>query len=152
MSETWNRNVRVFESASIILIDIDHFKRYNDRFGHLAGDECLQKVARVIARHIQLPACAARFGGEEFACILPNTGLVTATAMAEQIRNRIMELRIEHEGSSVADCVTVSLGVVSGPCIPVNSFARIVRAADAQLYLAKANGRNLVESGYLSEV
>ena len=85
-------------------------------------------------------------------CILPNTGLVTATALAEQIRNRIMELRIEHEGSSVADCVTVSLGVVSGPCIPVNSIARIVRAADAQLYLAKANGRNRVESGYLSEV
>ena len=151
LDREYERHAQNGENLALIFIDIDYFKRFNDNYGHILGDECLQKVARVIARHIQLPACAVRFGGEEFACILPNTGLVTATAMAEQIRNRIMELRIEHEGSSVADCVTVSLGVVSGPCIPVNSIARIVRAADAQLYLAKANGRNRVESGYLSD-
>ena len=98
---------------------------------------------------MQPPACAARFGGEEFACILPNIELDAATALAEQIRHGIMEMGIPHAESSVAECVTVSLGVVSGPCVTANSIATMVRAADAQLYLAKANGRNRVEFAFL---
>ena len=96
------------------------------------------------------PACAARFGGEEFACILPNTELASAIALAEQIRRAIMNLHIPHVASGVADCVTVSLGVASGPCVPANSIATMVRAADAQLYRAKGKGRNLTESAFLS--
>ena len=137
-------------NLALIFIDIDYFKRFNDNYGHIAGDECLQKVAHAIAQHVQLPACAARFGGEEFACILPNTELDAATALAEQIRHSIMDLGIPHAHSGVAKCVTVSLGVVSGLCIPANSIATMVRAADAQLYLAKDNGRNRVISLLLS--
>ena len=149
LDREYARQARTAGNLAMIFIDIDYFKLFNDNYGHIAGDECLQKVAHVIAQHMQPPACAARFGSEEFACILPNTELNTATALAEQIRHGIMEMGIPHAESSVAECVTVSLGVVSGPCVTANSIATMVRAADAQLYLAKANGRNRVEFAFL---
>ena len=150
LDREYDRHAQGTDNLALIFIDIDYFKRFNDSYGHMAGDECLQKVAHSIAQYIRPPACAARFGGEEFACILPNTELTTAISLAEQIRISIMDLGISHAKSGVADCVTVSLGVVSGPCVPANSIATMVRAADAQLYLAKAKGRNRVESAFLS--
>lgn len=151
LDREYQRHAQTAGNLALIFIDIDYFKRYNDNYGHVAGDECLRKVAHCIAQHVQFPACAARFGGEEFACILPNTGLETATALAEQIRRAIMALNIPHEKSRVATCVTVSLGVVSGPCFPTTAIATKVRAADAQLYHAKDKGRNRVESTLLSD-
>lgn len=144
------RHAQSAGNLALIFIDIDYFKLFNDKYGHVSGDECLRKVANAIAQHTQLPACAARFGGEEFACILPNTKIDAATALAEQIRHHIMQLNIPHAESGVADRVTVSFGVVSGPCLGVNSITKMIQAADEQLYLAKANGRNRVESVFLS--
>ena len=152
LDREYARHAQELGTLALIFIDIDYFKRFNDSYGHIAGDECLRKVASIIAQHVPLPACAARFGGEEFACVLPDTDLHTAVGIANQIRTGIMDLRIPHTESGVADCVTVSLGVSSGPCVPNNTIATMVRAADAQLYLAKANGRNRVESIFLSGV
>ena len=144
------RHSQSASNLALILIDIDYFKRFNDSYGHVLGDECLRKVAHIIALHTRLPACAARFGGEEFACILPDTKIESATAFAEEIRHLIIQLAIPHTESTVADCVTVSLGVVSGPCVSSNSVTKMIQMADKQLYLAKANGRNRVESAFLS--
>ena len=150
LDREYERHTQTAGNLALIFIDIDYFKRVNDKYGHIAGDKCLRKVAHTIAQHMRPPACAARFGGEEFACILPNTELASAIALAEQIRRAIMNLHIPHVASGVADCVTVSLGVASGPCVPANSIATMVRAADAQLYRAKGKGRNLTESAFLS--
>lgn len=151
LDREYARHTQTAGDLALIFMDIDYFKRFNDNYGHIAGDECLRKVAHVIAQHVQPPACAARFGGEEFACVLPGTKLAAARALAERIRRSIMKLDIPHEHSGVATSVTVSLGVVSGPCVAANSIAKMVRAADAQLYLAKGNGRNRVESTLLSD-
>ena len=150
LDRAYERLAQIAGQLALIFIDIDYFKRYNDSYGHIAGDECLRHVARIIAQHVQFPACAARFGGEEFACVLPETGLEAATNLAEQIRHAIIALNIPHAESGVAECVTVSLGVVSGPCVAANTIAKMVRTADAQLYLAKGKGRNRVESALLS--
>ena len=149
LDREYERLTQTGGNLALIFIDIDYFKRFNDKYGHIAGDKCLQKVAHVIAQHMQPLACAARFGGEEFACILPDTQLDAAAALAEQIRLAIMNLNIPHAASAVANRVTVSLGVVSGPCVPANSIAAMVRAADARLYLAKGKGRNITESVFL---
>ena len=149
LNKEHERHLQSASNLALILIDIDYFKRFNDCYGHVLGDECLRKVAHIIAQHTQLPACAARFGGEEFACILPNTKIESATILAEEIRHQIIQLAIPHAESTVANCVTVSLGVVSGPCVSSNSVTKLIQAADEQLYLAKANGRNRVESVFL---
>ena len=150
LDREYARHAQESGTLALIFIDIDYFKRFNDTYGHIAGDECLRKVASIIAQHVPLPACAARFGGEEFACVLPDTDLHTAVGIANKIRTGIIDLGIPHAGSGAADCVTVSLGVSSGPCVAINTIATMVRAADAQLYIAKAKGRNRVESIFLS--
>jgi len=140
------RHVRSGGELSLIMLDIDHFKEFNDSYGHVKGDECLAQIAQVIADCINRPTdLAARYGGEEFACILPETDRSGTVVIAEKIRRGIMALSIPHMQSSVADCVTVSLGVASVQCTKGGSVVNIVAQADEMLYRAKSRGRNRVE-------
>jgi len=141
----WNRTRRHGAPLALILLDIDFFKSYNDHYGHPQGDDCLRKVAAVLAATLQRASdTLARYGGEEFAAILPDTSLDSAVDMAELMRCRVMDLAIPHGYSRVAACVTVSLGVAA--CIPAerNSAAELVEAAEGALYQAKHAGRNRV--------
>ena len=128
---------------TLILIDIDHFKAFNDSYGHIAGDHCLKEVAlgleRSIHREIDI---IARYGGEEFAVILPATDMEGAKLVAERIRNNICDLEIEHSASRTLERVTVSLGVCSLIPAKEKSPTTLVAAADSALYCAKAEGRN----------
>jgi diguanylate cyclase (GGDEF)-like protein len=139
------RHVRSGTEFSLILMDIDYFKNYNDNYGHVCGDECLRKVAQVIVGVMSRATdLVARFGGEEFVFLLPETDLNGAFVFGEKIRKAISDLALPHHFSSVANHVTVSLGVISVWQLPGRSTSNIVAQADAQLYAAKAGGRNRV--------
>jgi diguanylate cyclase (GGDEF)-like protein len=132
-------------STSLLLIDIDHFKRYNDQYGHLAGDACLHQVGQAIRRALRrTDDVATRYGGEEFAVILPATGIADATTIAHRILDTVLALRIEHAASQSAAIVTVSIGVGTVP--PGTSLEDIIRRADRALYAAKDAGRNQVSA------
>lgn len=140
------RHARSGAELSLIMLDIDHFKAFNDCYGHVKGDECLRQVTQVIARCAARPAdLAARYGGEEFVCILPETDSSGALAIAEKIRLGIIARAIPHQESQVAEYVTASLGVATVQGIPGGGPGDIVALADAQLYLAKSSGRNQVK-------
>jgi diguanylate cyclase (GGDEF)-like protein/hemerythrin-like metal-binding protein/PAS domain S-box-containing protein len=146
LAKEYARHARSGAELSLILLDIDLFKLFNDCYGHVAGDECLQQVAQVMADCLTRPAdLAARYGGEEFVCILPETDSSGAVAIAENIRRGIMARAIPHKESTVADCVTASLGVVTVQCTAGGSDMDIVTKVDGQLYLAKSSGRNRVK-------
>ncbi|NTV13235.1 MAG: diguanylate cyclase [Desulfobulbaceae bacterium] len=140
------RHARSRAELSLIMLDLDHFKMFNDCYGHLKGDECLRKVAQVMAECAARPAdLAARYGGEEFVCILPETDSSGAVAIAEKIRQDIIARAIPHQESPVAEYVTASLGVATVQCTPADAAVDIVALADGQLYLAKSAGRNRVK-------
>lgn len=140
------RHARSGGELALILLDIDHFKSFNDTYGHIKGDECLRQIGRVLSECAVRPAdLAARYGGEEFACILPETDLGGAITIAERIRYRIMTLAVPHRGSSSAECVTASLGVASVQCTADNTAEEILGQVDKLLYRAKSSGRNRVE-------
>ncbi|HUR80111.1 MAG TPA: GGDEF domain-containing protein, partial [Thermoanaerobaculia bacterium] len=131
------------EPVSLVLIDLDHFKRLNDSQGHQDGDEALRAVAALLAeRTDSRGGLAARFGGEEFAWLLPGVSLDVARAEAERLRIRVRDARIRHEGSEPG-IVTASFGVSTstGKAAPLT----LVAAADAALYRAKSSGRDRVE-------
>jgi diguanylate cyclase (GGDEF)-like protein len=133
------------ESTGLLLIDIDHFKLFNDRYGHLAGDDCLHQVAQAIAGAIRRPSdVAARYGGEEFAVILPGTGGTGANHMAQRVLGAIRALALDHAASPTAAIVTVSIGV--GTAQPGTRFEDLIRESDEGLYAAKRAGRNRVAS------
>lgn len=139
----WARMRREKQSCSLLMGDVDFFKRYNDTYGHQAGDQCLASVARVIRSQLKRSGdLAARYGGEEFATILLNTPSDGAQHVAETIRVAVEQLGLPHSASSVADHVTISLGVASlvpeGDLLPVE----LIRRADGALYRAKEAGRN----------
>jgi diguanylate cyclase (GGDEF)-like protein len=128
---------------ALIMCDVDFFKKYNDRYGHVAGDDCLRKVAAAIGAGARRPGdLAARYGGEEFALILPDTGLAGAMNVAEGIRTAVAALGLEHADSPTGK-VSLSLGVVAGPA-DTETDGAWVEAADRLLYEAKAGGRNRV--------
>ncbi|WP_147432297.1 GGDEF domain-containing protein [Pararobbsia silviterrae] len=129
---------------SLILLDVDHFKQFNDTHGHLAGDACLKQVARIFKAACRDGGLAARYGGEEFAILLPETDLAAACAIAEAIRERVAAWPIAHDMSTISGVVTVSLGVATLDRSAFATPADLVALADAQLYLAKAQGRNRV--------
>lgn len=130
---------------SIILFDIDHFKEYNDYYGHVMGDVVLRRIGEVLAQSIRSADLAARYGGEEFACILPDTDINNAVSIAERIRQRIQDLKIEHKKSPVSDYVTASFGVATVQYSPETTLDEIVNIADRLLYKAKTAGRNRTE-------
>jgi diguanylate cyclase (GGDEF)-like protein len=145
LAAEWELAARDGSALSIILIDVDLFKRYNDGYGHQAGDDCLRSVAAALQGQLERPRdLLARYGGEEFVCLLPETPLAGALAQAEQLRMAVHALHIEHRTSSVAPVVTVSLGVSSKPISIGGSAAALLREADAQLYRAKSLGRHQV--------
>jgi diguanylate cyclase (GGDEF)-like protein/hemerythrin-like metal-binding protein len=146
LSIEYGRHVRSGGELSLIMLDIDYFKAFNDNYGHITGDNCLRQVGRVLADCALRPAdLAARYGGEEFACILPETDRTGAITIAEQIRRSIQTLAIPHIGSSVADHVTASLGVVTVECTKGGAAKDIISQADDLLYRAKSSGRNRIE-------
>lgn len=139
----WLRMAREQQPISLIMCDIDYFKSYNDTYGHPAGDSCLQLVAGAISRGLKRPAdLATRYGGEEFALILPNTDALGAVQVAEMVHQEIQKLLIPHAASAVSEYITLSLGVAS--TIPSQGFSieELIATADAALYEAKKQGRN----------
>ena len=144
----WRAAQRRGEPLALLMIDIDHFKRYNDHYGHLAGDACLQAVARSLPPRLSRSHdLAARYGGEEFACLLPNCTLQSALAKAEEIRAAVEQLRLEHAASPIAAYITISVGAaVHRPGSP-GDRAQLIADADAALYQAKHGGRNRVAGG-----
>jgi len=141
----WRRALREPDLLSMVIIDIDFFKTFNDNYGHGAGDDCLKKVARALARAVKRPMdVVARYGGEEFICMLPATNLEGALLVAETLRKTIEALEIPHAPSSVADYVTISLGAATIlPAKDVNPTT-LIEGADRCLYRAKGDGRNQV--------
>ena len=142
----WGRAFRAKQSLSIILIDIDHFKRYNDFYGHLSGDGCLRLIAQTLNQQVQrLTDIVARFGGEEFIVIVSESELDGSCAVAQRLINSIEDLQIPHAKSSTSDFVTISAGAASIMPNSTNSIQQLIKQADQNLYLAKANGRNRLE-------
>lgn len=144
LSREWRRCLRAREPLALLMCDVDSFKRYNDRYGHPAGDECLKRVAAALHGKLRRPAdLAARYGGEEFAAILPDTGVEGACLVAESMRAAVESLGLPHEASTAA-VVTISVGVAALIPQQMESMKEIVDAADAALYAAKRRGRNCV--------
>ncbi|NJR61181.1 MAG: PleD family two-component system response regulator [Cyanobacteria bacterium CRU_2_1] len=141
----WRRMAREQTPLSLILCDVDFFKLYNDTYGHQAGDECLRQVARAISAVVKRPAdLVTRYGGEEFAVILPNTESSGAIYLAETIRLRVYALRLPHATSWVSDRVSLSLGVATITPQPDSDSTLLILAADKALYQAKEQGRDRV--------
>ncbi|NOY44070.1 MAG: GGDEF domain-containing protein, partial [Deltaproteobacteria bacterium] len=144
--QEWNRAYRHGYPLSLLLVDIDHFKRFNDELGHLAGDLCLGRVAEVLRSFGGRPGdLAARYGGEEFVLLLAGTEKPAAARLADEIRHRVAGVRIELPPPAGSRGVTVSVGVASVVPGPGRCREGLVAAADAALYRAKALGRNRTE-------
>ncbi len=143
LDREWQRSIEEKSTLAVFLCDVDFFKKFNDTYGHLEGDRCLQQVARAI-QSTAVPAngFVARYGGEEFAVILPNTDVDRALHLARSICLSVKDLGISHASSTVSDCITLSVGVaIESPqhnSLPLGAAA----AADQALYQAKSMGRN----------
>jgi diguanylate cyclase (GGDEF)-like protein len=147
----WNFALRDSSCLSLIMTDIDHFKAYNDNYGHLTGDSCLIQVAQALAassrRSIDL---VARYGGEEFVCVLPKTDLEGALVLAENMRQNVLSLCIPHAYSSAANCLTISQGVAVIVPSADSTHETLIKGADEALYKAKKDGRNKIICSNLS--
>lgn len=147
LAAEWSRAIRFKTEISVILLDIDHFKLFNDSYGHQAGDECLKKIAKALKAAIHRPTdLAARFGGEEFAVVLGGTDAEGAYNIAEQIAENIKQLNIQHRGSNTSDFVTASIGIATTFAVVGMDENDLIKAADEALYQAKASGRNRIIS------
>lgn len=145
------RACRKQEDLSLILCDVDFFKRYNDHYGHLQGDQALQEIARVLKSTFQRAGdCCARFGGEEFAVILPHTSAIQARMLAERLLQNVRDLNLEHLGSLVRPTITISVGVVTAQITRDVTPEMLVHLADEALYDSKDSGRNRVSSRMLN--
>ncbi len=146
LTRVWQQAAADRRSLSILIIDVDHFKAYNDRYGHLAGDQALRRVARAVQTFAQRPLdVLARYGGEEFAAILYDVPGEEAKAIAERMRGAVMDLAIEHRGSRTAEVVTISIGVAAIEATDSRECQGALQLADQALYEAKVRGRNTVE-------
>lgn len=144
-SQEWARCQREAKPLALIFLDVDHFKDYNDYFGHQRGDDCLRKLSQVFADAARRPTdLAARYGGEEFVILLPETAAVAARQIAEALSRRVQALGIPHPASQCAGEVTVSAGVAVMQPAPEHDAMELVRMADKALYEAKQSGRNRV--------
>jgi diguanylate cyclase (GGDEF)-like protein len=128
---------------SVLMVDVDFFKKYNDTYGHEQGDVCLRLVAQALNSSItRTEDFAARYGGEEFAAILPNTGEEGARMIAERLVENVRKLNLPHANSAAAGFVTVSVGVTTGRVAFTHTWEDFLKAADDALYTSKQNGRN----------
>lgn len=138
------RSTRYQQPLTIMLADIDHFKAYNDNYGHLQGDDCLKKVAQALSRVCKRGTdLVARYGGEEFAVLLPDTKAENAMLVAESLRAAVEGLHVEHEHSSASDYVTVSIGVFTKMVEKTDTPEGLLKKADEGLYQSKESGRNM---------
>lgn len=145
LEQEWYRAQRSGIPLGVIMLDVDHFKHFNDRYGHLAGDDCLRTLARVLLKEVRRSGeLVARFGGEEFVVLMPDTGLDAALEIARRIQESVWSLALPHEQSK-SGIVTFSLGVAS--LVPSEHYVPddLVRQADRALYRAKELGRNRLE-------
>jgi diguanylate cyclase (GGDEF)-like protein len=143
LPQAWIRMGRMSKPLSLLMLDVDFFKNYNDVYGHQQGDCCLKQIAQVIQKIVARPTdLVARYGGEEFAIILPETSQAGAVRVADTIRRAVIALEIAHKASEVSTLVTVSIGISS--LIPILDFSHdyLVHQSDQALYLAKQQGRN----------
>ncbi len=141
----WRRAARERRELALLMIDVDHFKSYNDTYGHLAGDEVLKRVGHALRESCNRPAdLAARYGGEEFAAILPGTSPGGARLIAERIRAAVSGLNIPHTGSTTSPCLSISVGGASWLVADGRPIAALIDEADKRLYEAKRGGRNRV--------
>lgn len=146
LGKEWRRSLRDGKFLSLILLDIDYFKLYNDNYGHQAGDDCLKQVAKVLRDMVRRPGdLAARYGGEEFVIILSDTDSENAVKYADKIRAAVESLTLSHEYSNVSNYVTCSIGVAT--MIPGSNLLDkdLIEAADKALYQAKHEGRNRIK-------
>ena len=146
LDREWQRSSRAQTALSLIFADIDFFKRYNDFYGHQAGDDCLKKVASALEETVHRPAdLVARYGGEEFVIILPETTEEGALAIADKMLRKIVDLNIPHEESDAASHVSLSIGIATMMPDEDELPETLIRAADQALYQAKEHGRNRIE-------
>ena len=144
----WKRSAREHLPLSLLMLDVDHFKRYKDTYGHQAGDECLKAVARAAASTLKRPTdLLARYGGEEMAVVLPNVLLGGATVVAQEIMQALSVLHIAHADSPVSDHVTLSIGAATMMPERTGRAEALISAADRGLYLAKQSGRDRICAG-----
>jgi diguanylate cyclase (GGDEF)-like protein/PAS domain S-box-containing protein len=139
----WARAMRQKQPLSLLMVDVDNFKAYNDTNGHLGGDECLKRIASAVASEMRANDLVARYGGEEFAVILPNQSLKGAAIVAERIRCRVERLQVPN-ASAATGLVTVSIGAATAVASPDTTARQLVAIADAALYRAKHMGRNRI--------
>lgn len=145
LASEWRRSIRSRAPLSLLMIDVDHFKQYNDSFGHQGGDQCLTAVAQILADSVRRAGdFPARYGGEEFVVILPNTDEAGAALVAENIRSNIEKRAFRHPMSSVGPHVTVSIGRATVFPAADDKIEKIICLADVGLYQAKNLGRNRV--------
>ena len=142
LARTWRIAVRDQQPLSVVLIDVDHFKAYNDHYGHLSGDDCLRAVARVLEDAARRPGdLAARFGGEEFALLLPHTDLAGALRIGQLVVEQVRDLQIQHEKAPTG-ILSISAGVAQVQYPHADTPDKLLATADSQLYVAKETGRN----------
>ncbi len=139
----WARALRQQQPLSLLMVDVDNFKAYNDAYGHPGGDECLRRIAAAVASEMRINDLVARYGGEEFAVILPNQSLKGAAIVAERIRLRVEQLKVPN-GRGQNQYVTVSIGAAMAIASNDTSAGQLVETADAALYRAKHMGRNRI--------
>jgi diguanylate cyclase (GGDEF)-like protein len=145
LTQEWNRQRRHGKPLSLLLIDVDNFKAYNDFYGHQRGDNCLSQIAQVLQRRVQRSSdFLCRYGGEEFAVILPLLGHEEAYQLAERLRLDVKKAQLEHRASSTATYVTVSIGVASTTPCASSTTSDLISSADKKLYIAKSLGKNQV--------
>ncbi len=151
ISTEWARSSRNNTPLSLILLDVDHFKLFNDRYGHQAGDDALRVISDALKSCLRRPAdLVARYGGEEFACILPETSFEDALVIAHELETRVRNLAIPHADSDASTIVTISLGLATRVANTSSDVSELIGLADRLLYEAKHSGRARVCSGLLT--